>query len=225
MFNCFKRKKRPSVKEEINPKNTSYPLRYFYPQALFIPELPLLKTPHKWHGLPKVFIIHHTAGWQNQKPIDFFKRFLRLGYCCYFMDESGQIFQQHHGNTGGHHAGKSNWNSKSNVSSFAGGIEIASGGKLEQRDGGFFSWFNKKVEKGNWRKGTHEQGYMSEGFYECFTAAQEKSLKMFCNWLVNNGVEEIVGHDQISPGRKQDPGASLSLPLQKWLKQNGIKTK
>ena len=212
---------REGTEKEIKKgKDKKYPLDFFYPEAMFIPELPLLKTRYKWNGLPKVFVIHFTAGWNTRKGIDFMKSFLKRGLCTYFMDRDGQIWQQHHGNTGGYHAGKSKWNGKTSISRFAGGIEIACGGKLKQRDNKFFTWFNKEIKRGEWRKGTKEQGYMSPGFYECYTPAQEKSLARFCTWLKKNGVEEFVGHDMVSPGRKNDPGSSLSKPLPQWIKEN-----
>ena len=60
-------------------------------------------------------------------------------------------------------------------------------------------------------------GYFNEGWYEKFTDDQELSLAKFLAWQMKMGVEYIVGHDEISPGRKSDPGGSLSLPLQEFV--------
>jgi len=222
---CFKNKKevneRPSVKDEVQTKvpDKKYPLRLFYPDAHFFPELPTLSVRYNWEGkLPEIFVVHFTAGWQNQKPIDFMKSFIKRGLCTYFMDENGQVYQQHHGDTGGGHVGTSKWNGRNTVSSFAGGIEIACGGKLKKHsDGTYRTWFNKKISETSRRKVGSE--YREPGYYEVYTAAQETELAKFLAWLLRNGVKEIVGHDDVSPGRKNDPGGSLSLPLNEFVRQ------
>ena len=57
--------------------------------------------------------------------------------------------------------------------------------------------------------------------YEAFTAAQYKTLKKLITSLKDSyPVQDIVGHSDIAPGRKTDPG-----PYFDWQKINKIKLK
>jgi len=188
-----------------------------YPGAIFFKELPEMKCLYDFGAWPEVFVVHFTAGWQNQKGEDFVKSFVEKGFCCDFMDEKGQVFQQRHGNRGGYHAGKSLFMGRHSVSRFAPGLEIACGGKLVQRGDKLFTWFNKEVDKDKARFVTREMGYVAPGWYEIMTQEQEESLANFLAWQMKKGVKYIVGHDEIAPDRKSDPGGSLSLPLYKFV--------
>lgn len=212
-------KKKPSTTQTDRPSNSETKLEGFYPEAIFIDDLPKLKTPYKFGTWPRVYVIHFTAGWNTRTGRDFMKSFLKRGLCTDFLDEKGQIFQQRDGNRGGYHAGKSSFQGKSSVSRFAPGIEIACGGKLEERGGKLYTWFKKEVSKENARYVTREEGYVHEGWYEKYTKEQEESLAKFLAWQMRQGVKYIVGHDDVAPNRKNDPGGSLSLPLEKFVKE------
>lgn len=206
-------------KESQRPSKSETKLEGFYPDAIFIDDLPKLKTLYKFGKWPEVYVIHFTAGWNNRTGRDFMKSFLKRGLCTDFLDKNGQIFQQRDGNRGGHHAGKSKFKGRSSVSRFAPGIEIACGGKLKEKDGKLITWFNKVVPKEDARYVTREMGYVHSGWYEKYTEPQEESLAKFLAWQMRQGVKHIVGHDDISPGRKNDPGGSLSMPLQEFVEK------
>ena len=210
-FNLFRKRKSPREENELG-------FKFFYPKAVFLPHLPKLKTPWKTDEMPEIAVVHHTAGWQNQSGESFMKNFLKRGLCCLFIDEKGKIYQQPDIKDRGYHAGVSEWKGKKGISKHSVGIEIAAGGKLERRKDGVYTWFEKKVPTEKSRHVKTANGYNDEGFFEAFTNAQEIALAELLTWLKKNGVKEIVEHSDISPGRKNDPGGSLSQPLSKWIR-------
>lgn len=214
-----KRKPQKPDIEPDRPTNSENDLIGFYPKAIFLPELKKLKCPYNFGLWPETYVVHFTAGWQNQKGRDFMSSFLKRGLCCDFLDENGQIFQQRDGNRGGYHAGKSSFKGRSSVSRFAPGLEIACGGKLEENDGKLFTWFKKEVKPENARFVTRQGGYVHTGWYEKFTEKQEQELARFLAWQMKMGVKYIVGHDEIAPDRKNDPGGSLSMPLAQFVEK------
>lgn len=219
---------RPTVTE--TPLEVKYPLRYFYPDAIYDPKLPLMRTVFEFDGLPEIFVFHFTAGWNTDTYKDFF-HWMRAygdngGLCAYYMDLSGQVYQQHHGDTSGYCAGKSKWNGVSYMSSISGSLEIACGGLLDKHgENDYRTNFNKKVPLENRRYVTREMGYHVTGWFEKYAEEQEADLILFSKWLLANGVKEIVGHDDVASietigyQRKNDPGGSLSMPLDKWLRE------
>lgn len=186
-----------------------------------------------------VIVIHHTAGWQHRTGAGFINSFLKRGLCTDFLDENGQIWQQRHGDRVGSHAGESKFKGKKYVSKFSIGLEIAAGGKLKIAKPGRDpkSWSKKDIPEGyeivtyfkkkvpNARYVTREQGYEETGWYEPFTDAQEEELAQWIAHWMRLGVpmENVVGHDEVAGRkylgrqRKNDPGGSLSMPLQKFV--------
>ena len=56
------------------------------------------------------------------------------------------------------------------------------------------------------------------GFYHVYTALQEKTLVDTLFWLKDQSPEVfsfnyVLGHDEVSPNRKSDPGAALSRTM------------
>ena len=138
----------------------------------------------------KLIVLHYTG---MQSKIESVKRLLSTKHkvsCHYLIDRKGQILKMVEDNKVAWHAGKSKWKNFINLNKNSIGIEI--------------------VNKG------HELGY------EKFTFQQINSLIQICKNLkkkykIKNS--NIVGHSDIAPLRKQDPGEKF--PWQK-LKKNKI---
>ncbi len=80
------------------------------------------------------------------------------------------------------------------------------------------SW-GKDSKVGPFRESKGEAN-IKKGKYQAFTSKQEAALKNFIFWLKDVNpefdVEWVVGHDEIAPTRKSDPGASLSMTMPKF---------
>ena len=120
----------------------------------------------------------------------------------------------------GYHAGRSTWIDYENVKTLNDkfiGIEVVSAGKVEAVDSEanpplyYKTWFGKTLNKEEVREINGE-------YFHKFTKEQEKSLIDLLVWLYKQNpevfkIENIVGHCEVSPGRKVDPGGSLSLSM------------
>lgn len=65
----------------------------------------------------------------------------------------------------------------------------------------------------------HQNANIRPGAYVPYTAAQFKSLVNVILWLKRNHtstfrLDYVFGHDEVSPGRKVDPGGALGIPTQ-----------
>ena len=138
----------------------------------------------------KIIVVHYTG---MQSKIESIKRLLNPKYkvsCHYLIDRKGQILKMVDDNKVAWHAGKSKWKNYNNLNKYSIGIEL--------------------VNKGH------------EFVYEKFTISQVNNLIKLCQNLkkkykIKNS--NIVGHSDIAPLRKQDPGEKF--PWQK-LKKNKI---
>ena len=136
----------------------------------------------------KLIVIHYTG---MQSRIVSLKRLLSKRSkvsCHYFIDRKGKIIRMLDDNKIAWHAGKSKWKKFSNLNKNSIGIEL--------------------VNKG------HDFGY------EQFTQKQVNQLIKLCLYLkkkykIKNS--NIVGHSDIAPLRKRDPGEKF--PWQKLQKK------
>jgi len=79
----------------------------------------------------------------------------------------------------------------------------------------------KAIPKSRIRKIRKQIFNQQPGFYEKFTAAQEKTIEDFILWYASikpdfDPLFDLISHDIISPNRKSDVGGSLSLPMDKY---------
>jgi len=138
----------------------------------------------------KLIVVHYTG---MQSRIESVRRLLSLKHkvsCHYLIDRKGEILKMVDDNKVAWHAGKSKWKNYNNLNKYSIGIEL--------------------VNKG------HELGY------EKFTISQVNNLIKLCQNLkkkykIKNS--NIVGHSDIAPLRKKDPGEKF--PWQK-LQRNKI---
>lgn len=170
------------------------------------------------NSYPEGAVIHFTAGSSAEAS---FQYGVKKGYCFFVIAENGDIHQAFPLDRWGYHAGVSRHKTLgSGVSKYLVGIEIANAGKLSKKsDGSYETWFGSKVDAKNVRHYPKKTKNIEAGYYACFTKDQEVSLRRLIKWLKSNNPEVfkyelILGHDEVSPGRKNDPGGSLSMTME-----------
>lgn len=180
-----------------------------------------VKTQGKYRtdsGLARGLVVHFTAG-RFDKGIDSAISTLRYmgsrGLGCLVMDIHGRIYKDI--NQGldevAWHAGSSSWKGVSGISRHCIGMEICNAGMLDNKHN---SWFGQNIKSDQVRYSEGKDN-VKPGFYHAFTSAQEDSLMNFIKWQMDTNPEFdpdwVVGHDEIAPGRKSDPGGSLSVTM------------
>jgi hypothetical protein len=162
-------------------------------------------------------VVHFTAGRSlkgDSDAINTIRGGIRNGYCYFCISRDGSVFQSFPLDRWGYHCGTSSWPELgSSLSSKLVGIEICNAGRLRE---GNVSWFGEKYPDSEVR--TVGKEFQVAGTYHKYTEAQEKSLIDLLVWLKLNNpevfqVKNILGHDEISPGRKNDPAGALSMPM------------
>jgi hypothetical protein len=158
-------------------------------------------------------IVHHTAGHNDgdraAKATASYGG--RQGLTYWIISSDGSIFMTHPLDSWGYHCGTRHHRDHL-------GIEICGGGKLQGSSGNWRTWFNKKVLTKNVRWVSRKKDNQQRGAYEKFTPQQEQSLINLLCWLKHNDPEafsfdNVLGHDEILPGEKNDPGGSLSMTM------------
>lgn len=206
----------------------------WYPKAKRHPRL--MKVRGKYaKGYPVGAVIHYTAGRSGAEgTID---TGIKSGYTYLAIQKDGVIMQAHPISGWGYHAGESAWKKVlkpliGGVSDDLIGIEVCCAGQLTKKgDKLYKTWFDTYIPEDNVRY-TPGKDNQAKGYYEKFTAAQEKTLTELLLWLKSQApdifsFDYVLGHDCVAGPlgigywRKTDPGASLSMTIpeyQKYLK-------
>lgn len=180
-------------------------------------------------GYPLGAVVHASAGADknDQDAIDTISWGRGEGYSFFMIAPSGKIFQTLPLNKWGQHCGKSSWPGLGDaLSDKLVGIEIACAGKLEKTSklNTFKSWFGVEYKdldnepSDQVREVFQAKHGCPSGHYKMFTKEQEESLVKLLIWLKMNNpkvfnIDYILGHHEISPDRKSDPGGSLSMSM------------
>lgn len=179
------------------------------------------------NGYPVGAIVHFTAGRRSGLKAGMAEQ-VKNGYTYFVIDKDGNIGQNFSLDSWGYHAGQSSYPGLGeSVSSKLVGIEIQAAGKLEKSGAGYKTWFGEPVPAAEVRVIAQKTDNQEAGAYQAYTAAQEESLIRLLTWLHENNPavfqhKYVLGHDEVSPGRKNDPGGALSMTMPTLRKKLGV---
>lgn len=210
--------------------------------TLWLPSSKELKIEHNYQGIrlptrgeydqgfPVGAVVHFTAGWQKHPKLSNAKLAQNTlegakknGFTFLVIDADGIVYQSHPMNRWGYHAGKSSWpNLGHSLSNKLVGIEVMCPGRVDKSGDNYKTWYGQIIKPEDIRE-TDNKENIKAGAYVKFTYEQEQSLIGLLRLLhgLGEGVfsyHNIVGHDEIAPNRKDDPGHSLSLSMPKFRK-------
>lgn len=183
-----------------------------------------MKTHGKYlRNYPRGAIVHYTAG-ERPGNLDWG---IAQGYCYLLIDGNGVLHQAHPINEWGYHAGASSYKGlQGSVSDELIGIEIACAGILEPVTVNgvkkYKAWFHKYTSQyfgEDQVRYSGDNANIKAGYYQKYTKEQEETLVHTLQWLKWNdpynvfSYDFVLGHDEVAPQRKQDPGASLSMAM------------
>jgi hypothetical protein len=190
-------------------------------------------------GFPMGAVVHFTGGRSRAKALGGVRNAdtaLKQGirevkyacnstpYCYFLIDADGNVHQNFPLDRWGYHAGKSSYPGLTDsVSNELVGIEVMCAGKLQyHKDQRCRAWFTNE-KKGDKFFEKEEYTYWNEtenieaGFYHNFTDKQKSALVDLILWMDSQSqhfkLNYVVGHDEVSPGRKSDPGGSLGMTM------------
>jgi len=173
------------------------------------------------NGYPMGAVVHYTAGRRSGLQQELAYQ-AEQGYLYFVIDEDGNIGQNFSLDSWGYHAGASSYAGLSGrVSNELVGIEMQCAGMLKKQGSYYESWFGSSVDSDDVRSVGRNHANQQAGHYQKYTTAQELALTRLLLWLHSNNsdvfsLDLVVGHDEVSPGRKQDPGGALSRTMPEY---------
>ncbi|MDW3651232.1 MAG: N-acetylmuramoyl-L-alanine amidase [Bacteroidia bacterium] len=171
---------------------------------------------HSHTILPTYIVVHNTAGASAISTINFLRRERPgVGYHI-VIDRNGDLYQCAPFNKRIGHAGYSNWKGLESLNAHSIGISLSNYGPINKiQDGTFRSEIGSKiVPTAKAFKADHPNGTPDRRnqYWETYEGIQIEKLQELIETLTAEyPIRNIVGHDDISRGRKIDPGPTLNV--------------
>ena len=156
---------------------------------------------------PLYLIIHFTAGTTADGAISWFKKSDSKASSHLIIDRDGSIVQMVPFNRKAWHAGESSWGNLNGINQHSIGIELVNAGKLQRTgDGQWVNWSKRAVPPSEVTVARHKNEITEAGWHEYTEAQIEAVIKVSKLLHSKYKFTDILGHDDISPTRKVDPG-------------------
>jgi N-acetylmuramoyl-L-alanine amidase len=162
---------------------------------------------------PRYLVLHYTAGRSlessvaslcTQKPSGNASAHLVLG-------RDGRIVQLAPFNVVTWHAGLSAWDGLTGLNAHSIGIEMDNAGALDRVGGQYLSWFKQAYPDDQVHVGAHPHGGPVRGWHAYSGVQIERAIELAELLVSTYGLQEVLGHEDIAPGRKSDPGPAFPM--------------
>lgn len=161
-------------------------------------------------GEPVGILQHYTAGSSGKASAYYLQGNNDRKVSCHFtIDRDGAIYQCGDLDQRLHHAGASSWKEREGLNKSFIGIENANWGFWRP---GIQPATQAAAREKGWLSATHKNGG-PELLWELYPEPQMEANERLCRKLLEvfPKIKYMIGHDDASPGRKQDPGPAFPI--------------
>ena len=160
---------------------------------------------------PRYLIMHYTAGRSARESIDWFLNKNAKASAHIVIARNGAITQQVAFNRVAWHAGESRWQDLVGLNRHSIGIELDNAGRLTRQGTEWRAWFGGTYRDDEVVVATHKHESAPAGWHS-YTEPQLDAALQLTRLLVEfYELRDVLGHEDISPGRKSDPGPAFPM--------------
>lgn len=178
-------------------------------------------------GAPDTIIIHYTGGNNAEGAAKWLCGSQSRASAHMVVGREGQVIQLAKLNVITWHAGNSGYKlpdeNRTTFNKYSIGIEVANDGYLSKVDGKFINSFKQVVDEKYVFEGKHRNyPRVRSTYWHTYTDEQVKKVHEICELLIKQypTIKYILGHEEIAPTRKSDPGPAF--PLEDLRKKMGV---
>ncbi len=165
-------------------------------------------------GQPKYVVMHFTANGSARGALNWLSSPQAKASAHLVVSPDGAVTQMVNLNEKAWHAGRSSWKGLNGLNGHSVGIEMVNWGGLQGMRGGWKSWTGVPVPDGRVIESAHRNSPGQQRGWEIYDAAQIDAAANLVGAIADAygiGPREVIGHDDISPIRKTDPGPAWGM--------------
>ena len=161
---------------------------------------------------PRYLVLHYTAGTSGSGAVEWLRNPKARASAHFVIDRDGGVTQLVELDRVAWHAGKSAWQGVQGLNHYSIGIELVNAGKLHQNAAGtWINWANKAIPPDEVIVAVHKAETAPAG-WQVYPAGQlEVVIAIGLALHEAFGFDDVLGHDDIAPGRKVDPGPAFPM--------------
>jgi len=175
-------------------------------------DVSFVETPNKGGDLaPRYLVFHYTAGKSATSSIDWLTNPEAKASAHLVLGRDGSICQLAPFNVKTWHAGISHWEGLSGLNSSSIGIEMDNAGPLKKVGDKYQAWFGTLYAEDQVIYAKHKLDDEPR-WWHAYTEVQIQRALELAQLLVRHyDLKDVVGHEDIAPDRKRDPGPAFPL--------------
>ena len=175
--------------------------------------VPFVRTPNQSNGIaPRFLVLHYTAGLTAPGAIEWFRNPAAKASAHLVIDRAGAVTQMVGFNKRAWHAGESQWHDLVGMNRFSIGIEMVNAGRLKRSESGeWLSWSSVKIPPDQVIVAQHKNDDAPAGWHIYPEAQINAALNVAVALHAEFEFEDILGHEDIAPKRKSDPGPAFPM--------------
>ncbi len=176
-------------------------------------QVQFIRSPNQSSGTisPRFLVMHYTAGSSAESSINWLTNPDARASAHLVIGRDGSIVQLVNFNRKAWHAGKSQWRGISGLNGHSIGIELDNPGILQGSPGSWRTSWGRLVPDSEVLVETSDSDNVLIGWHtyteQQLDVAREAALALVRHYEL----EEILGHEDIAPSRKKDPGAAFPM--------------
>jgi N-acetylmuramoyl-L-alanine amidase len=160
---------------------------------------------------PRYLIFHYTAGRTAQASCDWLCNPVAQASAHLVVGRDGTITQLAPFNIKTWHAGISHWEGLTGLNEYAIGIEMDNAGRLTKTGDKLTAWFGAAYPTSQAIQAKHKLD-QEPAWWHTYTEKQiETALKLASLLVKEYELTDVLGHEDIAPERKRDPGPAFPL--------------
>lgn len=170
------------------------------------------RTPNTGGALhARYLVFHYTAGSSAEGSVRWLTSPEARASAHLVVGRDGSVTQLAPFNVQTWHAGVSNWQGLRGLNAHSIGVELDNAGLFKPAGDRYQAWFGRLYPKSEAVLLQHKH-HVQAAWWHLFTAPQLQVALSLAVLLVREyGLSDVLGHDDIAPGRKQDPGPAFPL--------------
>lgn len=174
--------------------------------------VPFLESPNVGGELdPRYLVMHYTAGPGAEASLNWLTDARARASAHLVVGRDGEVTQLVPFERVAWHAGVSRWEGIEGLNSHSIGIELDNAGKLERKGQEWRAWFGATFPPEEVMEAVHKHEDEMRGWHLYPPAQIEAALEVATAIVRAYDLDDVVGHDDIAPGRKTDPGPAFPM--------------
>lgn len=174
-----------------------------------------VKTPNTSGEFKKgdldTIIMHYTAGPSAKSAVRTLTSPKVRASAHLVVERDGSITQLAPFNIITWHAGRSEYKGRTGFNQYSIGIEMVNAGPLTKSGNKYRAWYGTAYDQNEVIEAIHRNETQPR-YWHVFTPEQIQTVNEICSLLISEyNIQYILGHEEIAPRRKTDPGPAFPL--------------